>query len=225
MVFAATEPINGGLLQSKLYESKVGTATWTRVPRVVPQNALTVLGHSVWAGVASGVGPISWRSTDSGKHWTKLSFRCPHSHLSASPVAAASANDVAIACSDQGAPQPGMSYKDVFTSTNGGRTFHLMGHPGLLGQVRMLAMPPGLPKLITMAADSGATFLYQSVNGGKGWTTTTFSDGGLQVRDLAYVSATTGYAVHFNGGPVIAYTLGLMKTVHAGATWTNVTIP
>lgn len=224
-VFAVTEPVRGGLLQSKLFKSKVGTTKWTRVPGVVPQDGLTVFGRSVWAGIASSVGPAAWRSTDSGKHWTKLSFRCPKSHPSASPIAAASPNNVALGCSNHGVPQPGMSFKDVFTSTNGGRTFHLMGHPGVLGQIRTLAMPPGHPKLITIAADSGATFLYQSRNGGKTWTTTTFFDGGLQTRDLAYVSATTGYLVHFNGGPAIVNTLGLMKTVNAGKTWTNVTMP
>lgn len=38
-------------------------------------------------------------------------------------------------------------------------------------------------------------------------------------------SATTGYLVHFHGGPVPAYTLGLLKTVNAGKAWTRVPIP
>jgi hypothetical protein len=67
--------------------------------------------------------------------------------------------------------------------------------------------------------------LYQSVNGGNTWQNTTYSDGGLDTRDLAYVSSTTGYLIHFSGGPVIAYGLGLMKTINAGATWTTITIP
>jgi hypothetical protein len=100
-----------------------------------------------------------------------------------------------------------------------------VGQPPEAGQIRLLAMPPGHPRLITMSAASGATYLYRSVNGGKSWQTTTYFDGGLDIRDLAYVSATTGYLIHFGGGPVVAYGLGLMKTVNAGANWKTVAIP
>jgi photosystem II stability/assembly factor-like uncharacterized protein len=184
-----------------------------------------VFGHSVWVGVAAGVDGGLWRSTDSGKHWSTLSFRCPSGTISASAVAAASTANVAIGCSDEGFPQPGQSVKKVFTSANGGRTFHLMGSPPLSGQIRTLAMPPRRPRLITMSAASGATYLYRSVNGGKTWGGTVFFDGGLDTRDLAYVSGITGYVVHYNGGPVIGSSLGLLKTSNAGATWTAVPIP
>ena len=73
MVFAAAEPVNGGLGQARLYQSQVGTTKWTRVAGVAPDAALTVSGHSVWAGIA----PTMSTSTDSGKHWSKLSFSCP----------------------------------------------------------------------------------------------------------------------------------------------------
>src|SRR6266702_2773985 len=73
MVFAAAEPVNGGLGAARLYRSKVGSTTWTRVAAVAPADALTVSGHSVWAGIA----PELWRSTDSGTHWSKLPFRTP----------------------------------------------------------------------------------------------------------------------------------------------------
>lgn len=224
VAFAASEPVDGGLNQAKLYKNQVGTTKWTLVRGLAPQNALTVSGHSVWVGVASGVDGNLWTSTDSGQHWSKLSFRCPSSVISASAVAAASPADVALGCSDQGYPQPGLSVKEVFTSANGGRTFHLAGQPPEPGQVGTLAMPPGQPQVITMTAASGASFLYRSADGGKAWQQATYDDGGLGLRDLAYVSATTGYLIHFSGGPVIAYGLGLMKTVNAGATWTTVAI-
>ncbi len=230
VAFAVAEPTDGGLDQARLYESQVGTTTWTLVPGISPQNALAVYGHSVWAGAPSGAGdggfvPELWTSTDSGKHWTKLSFHCKSPNLSASAVAAASTSQVAVACSDQAYPQPGLSVKEVFTSDNGGRTFRLAGKPGVAGQVGVLAMPAGNPKVITMSAASGATYLYQSGNGGKTWRQLTWFDGGLEFRDLAYASATTGYVIHFDGGPVIAYSLGLMKTINAGKTWTKVAMP
>jgi photosystem II stability/assembly factor-like uncharacterized protein len=221
VAFAAVEPANSGLLNARLYISAAGSSKWTVVNGISPDNALTVSGHSVWAGIA----PKLWTSTDSGKHWTKLSFKCPSPDISASTVAAASPKDVAIACSNQGFPQPGFSEKEVFTSSNGGKTFRLQGQPPEPGEVYLLAMPPGKPKVITMGSASGASYLYRSVNGGKTWQTTTFLDGGLNFRDLAYVSGTTGYLIHYNGGPVIAYTDGLLKTANSGTTWKTVTIP
>jgi photosystem II stability/assembly factor-like uncharacterized protein len=220
-VFAATEPVNGGLTEARLYEGRVGATTWTRVAGVAPQNALTVFGHSAWAGIA----PNLWSTADSGKHWAKLSFRCPSDAVSASAVAAASTVEVALACSDQGYPQPGFSVKKIYTSASGGRSFRFAGQPPEPGQVGTLAMPPGDPQVITLTAASGASYLYRSVNSGRSWDTTTYFDGGLDFRDLAYASATTGYLIHFSGGPVIAYGKGLMKTTNAGATWAAVHIP
>jgi len=219
--FASAEPANGGLGTARLYRSQVGASAWAPVADVTPADALTVSGHSIWAGVA----PTMWTSTDSGKNWSKLSFRCPSNAPDATAVAAASPADVALACANQGYPQPGSSYKDVFTSADGGHTFHLAGHPAEPGEPGLLAMPPAHPQVITLTAVSGASYLYRSINGGQTWQRTTYFDGGLGFRDLAYVSATTGYLIHFGGSPAIAYTKGLMKTQKAGATWQSVPIP
>jgi photosystem II stability/assembly factor-like uncharacterized protein len=221
VAFAVAEPVNGGLGQARLYRSQVGTSTWTRVAGVSPANALTVSGHSVWAGIA----PAMSASTDGGKHWSKLPFGCPPNLPDATAVAAASPADVALACTNPSSPQPGESPKAVFTSANGGRTFHLAGHPGHPGNTGLIAMPPGRPQVITLTATSGASYLYRSADGGKTWRMATYFDGGLGFRDLAYASATTGYLIHNNGGPVIANGKGLMKTTDAGASWRTIPIP
>jgi hypothetical protein len=220
-VFAAAEPVNGGLNAAKLYRSQVGTTTWTLVTGVAPADALAVSGHSVWAGIA----PNLSTSTDSGKHWSTLPFHCGPNYPDASPVAAASPTHVALACANLGFPQPGFSLKEVFTSADGGRTFHLAGRPGEPGEAGLLAMPPGHPQVITLTAVSGASYLYRSADGGTTWHRTTFFDAGLGFRDLAYASASTGYLIHSTGGPVIAYGKGLMKSTNAGASWTSVPIP
>ncbi len=217
--YAAVEPTVGGYDKAELYESAAG-GTWTLVKGVWPANTITVSGHSAWVGIA----PKISTTTNAGKTWTGLSFSCPRSALASSGVAAASPSDVAIACSDQGFPQPGTSIKDVYVSANGGKSFHEVGQPPNGGQVGELAMPPGDPQVLMMTAADGASWLYRSHNGGKTWQQTEYFDGGLDFRDLAFASATTGYVIHFSGGPVLAYGLGLLKTVDAGSIWTTVTI-
>ena len=221
MVFAAAEPVNGGLGQARLYQSQVGTTKWTRVAGVAPDAALTVSGHSVWAGIA----PTMSTSTDSGKHWSKLSFSCPPDLPDATAIAAASPADVALDCTNPSDPVPGSGPKAVYTSANGGRTFHLAGHPGHPGNAGLIAMPPGNPQVITLTATNGASYLYRSADSGKTWQMATYFDGGLGFRDLAYASATTGYLIHYGGSPVIALGKGLMKTTNAGATWKTIPIP
>jgi hypothetical protein len=220
--FAVTQPLTGGSNQAQLYESAVGSGKWSLVPKVAPVITLTAFGHSAWTGVA----PDLWTTTNSGKTWSKLSFKCPAGYPSGSEVAAASVNDVAIACSNQGDPQPGFSYKEVLVSTNGGRTFHAVASaPPLVGEVYGLALPVSRPNVITLNVASGASYLDSTFNGGKSWAETIYRDGGLGFNDLAYVSSTTGYVVHFMGTPYIAYTDGLMKTVNAGKTWASVKTP
>jgi len=51
----------------------------------------------------------------------------------------------------------------------------------------------------TPTAASGASYLYRSANGGQAWQRITYFDGGPGFRDLAYVTAATGYLIHFSG--------------------------
>ena len=54
-------------------------------------------------------------------------------------------------------------------------------------------MVPGNQKALTLLEGGQRRhFLDRSVDGGKTWTQATFDDGGTGMRDLAYVSATTG---------------------------------
>jgi hypothetical protein len=218
--YAIAVPADAGYNQAKLYESTEGGA-WTLVKGVWPALDVTVSGSSAWVGTP----PRLSTTTNGGKTWTKLAFSCPANYPAGSPVAAASPSLVAIACSNQGDPQPGFSYKEVFTSANGGHSFHVEGSPPIQGQVIQLAMPVNNAKIITMTAASGASYIERSLNSGKSWSVKTYFDGGLYFRDLEYASGLTGYVIHFSGGPVLAYSDGLMKTVNAGKSWTDVKIP
>jgi hypothetical protein len=68
-------------------------------------------------------------------------------------------------------------------------------------------------------------FLADVAHGGKTGTQAEYFDGGTGLRDLAYVSAATGYTVHVSDSPALGYGLGLLKTTNAGKTWGTVKIP
>lgn len=227
--YAAAKPLNAIPAHGHLYRSTVGSGKWSLVPKVVPMLSLTSFGHSAWTGTAPGF----WRTANGGKTWSELSFKCPSGFPSGSVIAPSSENNVATACSNPGSPQPGFSYKVVLVSTNGGRTFHAVPEfPPIAGQIYGLAMARGNRNMITINSASGASFLYQTVDGGQSWTNSVPKkgiDAGIGFADLQYVSATTGYVVHFYGSPHIEFSKGLMKggynaKTHAWA-WTNVSIP
>jgi photosystem II stability/assembly factor-like uncharacterized protein len=221
-VYAIVQPANAGSDAARLYESTVGSGKWTRVPKVAPEITLTAFGHSAWTGIS----PNLWTTTNSGKTWSRLSFSCRPDHPDSSEVAAASAQDVSIVCVNPGFPQPGSSQKMVYLSANGGRKFVLTPQqPTDPGEVYLLAMPAGKPRAVTIAAASGASYFYNTINGGKTWGMRIFSDAGMGFTDLKYVSGSSGYVVRFNGSPVLGYTIGLWKTTDGGGTWHRVSIP
>jgi hypothetical protein len=213
VAFASVSPYAGG--HSRLYQSPVGVSRWTVVPGVVPAGALAFYGHAGWAGVAPGL----WATTDL-RHWHKLSFSC--SSYTFSNLAAATQTSIKVLCMGDGAA--GSMGKMIYASANGGRTFSKVGPAPLLGTTGAIAMPPGRPQIVTLAAYSAASLLSRSVNGGRTWATTVqYNDGGIGWRDMAYATPTIGWLIH--GSPGSFTPGGLMRTVNAGATWYNIAIP
>ena len=215
VAFASVSPAGGG--PARLYQSRVGTNHWTLVPGVVPGGALTLYGHSGWAGSP----PHLWATADL-RHWHTLSFRCPAPYTDSSSLAVGTATRIAILCAGNGAA--GSMGKLVFASADRGRTFHRAGLAPLPGIAGTLAIPAGQPRLMTLATSSAASMLDRSVNGGRTWREVRYLDGGLGWRDVAYISATTGWLVHGNLPAFISHN-ELMRTVNAGASWLYIAIP
>jgi hypothetical protein len=213
VAFASVSPYGGG--HSRLYQSRAGANRWTLVPGVMPAGALTLYGHAGWAGVPPGL----WATTDL-RHWHKRSFSCP-SPYTFSSLAAGTPTRILLLCAGNGAM--GSMGKTIFASANGGRTFQKVGPAPLQGDGGTLAMPPGRPRLVTLATSSGASMLDRSVNGGWAWTRLQFNDGGIGWRDMAYVTPTIGWIIHGDTSDLIYNRL--MRTVNAGATWYNIAIP
>ena len=159
VAFAATEPVDGGLNQARLYQNQAGSTTWAHVSGVAPADALTVSGHSVWAGIA----PTMSTSTDSGKHWSKLSFSCPAGrpgrHRAGGRVAGQRRAGHAPTRRSR-SPAPATRTSTPPPTADAPSTWP--GTPPIPAMSGLLAMPPGQPQVITLTATSGASYLYRS---------------------------------------------------------------
>ena len=103
------DTVNGGKTWASLPAPAVSLVpTFTAAPRSAVSTVRFESARNGWL-----FGPGLWATTDGGKHWAKLSFRCPTDAVSASAVAAASTGNVTLACSNHGYPKPGLSVKLV----------------------------------------------------------------------------------------------------------------
>jgi hypothetical protein len=214
--FASVAPRGGG--PARLYASPVGTDRWARVPAVVPAGVLTFSGHTGWAGLP----PNLWTTSDL-RHWRKLpAFHAPRNYTPQVLAAASTARLVLVCGGDAGM---GQETKLVYASANGGVTFTRVGSAPRGGFAVALAVPPGRPQAVTLAAVSAASWLHQSANGGRTWRSAVqFNDGGAGWQDLRYATPTVGWLVHGSSSWGIDAN-ALMRTVNAGATWYRVAIP
>jgi len=78
---------------------------------------------------------------------------------------------------------------------------------------------------LVVSAASGASWLYQSTDGGVTWTTAgTFNDGGVGFNDLGFTTSTQGMVIHGVAGPPTNVVSQLLMTTDAGASWSVVPI-
>jgi photosystem II stability/assembly factor-like uncharacterized protein len=215
-VYAVARPAgylsSGG--PSELFASPAGQDAWAPVRSVPVSRApasLAVSGRAAWFASSTHL-----RATADGVHWHRYPFRCPVTHDLAN-ITAASRTHVLFLCTGNGAA--GSSDKVVLSSASGGRAVHLAGRAPSGGSGAIIAVPPHRAKVITLAAESGASFLDRSADGGRTWTQMTVpgSAGGPLLSSLSYVSRKTGWAVL--GEPGQGSQNRLLRTSDAGRTW------
>jgi hypothetical protein len=118
----APDPFHGK--PAELYSSPAGRDAWARVGKLTggPSVAsLAVSGKAAWFGTAAGL----WATAD-GVHWQQDPNPCPASDAGGlGSIAAASASRVVFSCLGDGAT--GHERKDVLSSSDGGKTVHLIG--------------------------------------------------------------------------------------------------
>lgn len=127
--------------------------------------------------------------------------------------------DLYTLCGGGGAA--GSETKRLVKTVNGVST--VTGTPPFDGDAEALAATAS--GTLVVAAASGASELYRSVDGGATWTTAeTYGDGGAGFNDLGFTTATQGVAIHGLPGPPAAFASQLLMTTDGGATWKVVPI-
>jgi len=115
----------------------------------------------------------------------------------------------------------GSAMKSVVETAGG--VSHVVGSPPQGGDPSALAVS-GSGTLV-VAANSAASWLYRSTDGGSSWTTAeTYGDGGIGFGDVGFTTSTQGVAIHGLPGPPIDYPSQLLMTTDGGASWSVVPI-
>ena len=110
-----------------------------------------------------------------------------------SAVAATSASSLALLMAGQGAA--GSVEKVVYTSASGGASWNTAGAPNREGDPVTIA--GGMPTTLLVGAASGASWIFNSSDGGHAWATAlTYGDGGLGWADLGFTTPTDAVVIH-----------------------------
>jgi photosystem II stability/assembly factor-like uncharacterized protein len=159
---------------------------------------------------------------DGGLTFATRATPCPAPAAGGSAVAVTGPDSLALLCADGG--EMGSEQKTLYVSDDLGATWAKAGSPPLGGDTSGISA--GTPARLTVAAASGATWLYYSADGGVQWSVAYKAiDGGAAFNDLGFTTTSEGVAVV---GPVYqdgnAYRMPgqLLLTSDGGASWTAV---
>ena len=202
------------------------TGTPTQIAVNPYGSLLTANNHgSVLTPLSAQIGILYYQATGT-RIWTRIKARCPGG-LSANPLVAlatpvlgSSTPQLILGCG--GGAGAGSQEKTVFKSADLKTTSPASARPPLGGILEAIASPDG--KTIAVAASSGATFLYVSIDSGTTWKTA-ISDstfGGAPIHDLGFTTPTQGFAVigHATIGGIRTSTF--LMTRDQGISWQQV---
>ncbi len=191
-----SEATTGIFIKSK---SLFSTGTPTQIS-VNPYGAvLTADNHgAVLTPLSAQIGILYFQATGTA-NWTRIKAHCLGG-LSANPVVAlatpvlgSSTPQLILGCG--GGAGAGSQEKTVFESADMNTSRATPSRPPLNGILEAVASPDGVT--IAVAASSGATFLYVSIDSGATWKTAISNStlGGAPIHDLGFTTATQGFAV------------------------------
>jgi hypothetical protein len=211
-----------------LFESPTNRDVWQPVSGVTTGTAgyageISVAQGVFWATLHPAVvtaegnteSSTLYRSLD-GVNWRTEPQPCQSGWVAT--VAAATSVRVFIVCS--GGAAAGSQEKMAYVSNNDGASFQLVADPPLGGDFQAVAASP---TGVSVAAASGATYIYASFDGGAAWTTAYgIGDGGLGLSDLGFTTATQGVVIH--GQTNDPQSLQLLMTRDGGHQWETVPV-
>jgi photosystem II stability/assembly factor-like uncharacterized protein len=212
IVYAASEK-SGHLT---IYRSPAGIDGWQRVsglPAVADVDGglgtITLHGTAAWIILGNRL-----HSSQGGASWRTDGVRCP-SGWGMDSVAAYSLSRITLLCS--GDPGLGQTRKTLYASADGGVHFSRVGSLPTGGDGGLLA--EATPQRLFVVSASGASWIYESSNGGRHWRAgLTLDDGGKGWNDFGFTTATQGVAVE--GTPAEGSHLYLTRD--AGRHWSRV---
>ena len=160
---------------------------------------------------------------DGGLTFAVRATPCAGSGSAGSAVAVTGPSSLDLLCA--GGAAMGSVQKTVYVSDDLGVTWAKAGSPPLGGDP--WGISAGTPSQLTVAAVSGATWLYYSADGGVRWSTAYRApvDGGVEFNDLGFTTTADGVAVFgpvYNDRNLEGMPGQLLLTSDGGATWTTV---
>jgi hypothetical protein len=204
----------------QLMRRPLAGGAWTKVGPVTEPGPI-----STQAGVAAVLdGSRVLITTDGGLEMTARSTPCDNPGVNgAAAVAVTGQDSLALLCA--GGAGAGSVAKTVYVSSDLGAHWAKAGTPASGGDP--FGVAGGTPARLVVAADSGASWLYDSADGGREWGTAYENgDGGLGFNDLGFTTADDGVVVR---APAITDANGehrpgqLLLTTNGGLTWQAVT--
>jgi hypothetical protein len=160
---------------------------------------------------------------DASTEWTRIQATCPGAFPSnpafalATPRSGRSTPQLVLGCGSN--PGAGSEDKTVIQSSDLKTFTPAKAKPPLGGILTGIASPDG--QTIAVAAASGATFLYVSLNRGASWQTV-LSDpnfGGAPIHDLSFVTRSLGVAVIGHATAANTKTSSALMTQDRGLSW------
>jgi len=212
-----------------LFSTEVSKDSWAAAGNVATGSAgypgeISVAQEAIWAMLHPGVvspdhgvevHSVMYHSTD-GVTWHDSLLPCPPETVAS--VAAATSARVFIVCS--GGVAAGSQTKTAYLSTDGGTSYKRVGDPPFGGDFDEVAASP---LAFSVAAASGATYIYTSFNEGRDWTTTNLPQtGGLPLSDLRFTTSTQGVVIF--GVPAYPQWLQLLMTRDGGHSWAKIDV-
>jgi hypothetical protein len=203
-----------------LYRRALSGGPWSLVTQV--SGAPVIATQARVAAVLDDGGRVVVTG-DGGLTFAVRATPCAGSASAGSAVAVTGPDSLGLLCA--GGAAMGSVQKTVYVSDDLGATWAKAGSPPLAGDP--WGISAGTPTQLTVAAVSGATWLYYSADGGVQWTIAYRApvDGGVEFNDLGFTTAADGVAVL---GPVYSdanpYRMPgqLLLTSDGGASWTAV---